>query len=100
MCYILAGIRLKFSRPSIVSAVRKATETRIGLEGLLSRVAGQVHAHATPNEAPLRAEVFSIDQLAQHAKALAASHRIVTRRSSNRLLARLAQNEQLLRAYN
>ena len=74
--------------------------TRIGLEGLLSRVAERVHGDASPDEAPLRAEVFSIEQLVRHAKALAESHQLVTHRSSNRLLARLGQNEQILRAYN
>jgi cellobiose phosphorylase len=80
--------------------VKHASETRIGLEGLLSRVAEQVHGRASPNEAPLRAEVFSIEQLARHAKTLAESHQIVTRRGANRLLARLDENEQILRAYN
>jgi hypothetical protein len=44
--------------------------------------------------------VFSIEQLVRHAAALAESHQLVTHRSSNRLLARLGQNEQILRAYN
>jgi hypothetical protein len=63
-------------------------------------VAERVHGDASPDEAPLRAEVFSIEQLVRHAKALAESHQLVTHRSSNRLLARLGQNEQILRAYN
>jgi cellobiose phosphorylase len=48
----------------------------------------------------LRAELFSVEQLARHAHELAAGHRIVTQRSSNRLLARLAANEQSLHAFN
>ena len=48
----------------------------------------------------MRAELFSVEQLARHAKALAANHRVVTRRGSNRLLARLGQNEDILRAFN
>lgn len=51
-------------------------------------------------EAPLRAELFSVEQLARHAKALAASHQITIRRGSNRLLNRLAQNEEILRSFN
>ena len=51
-------------------------------------------------EPPLRAELFSVEQLARHAKALAANHQVVTRRGSNRLLARLGQNEDILRAFN
>ncbi len=52
------------------------------------------------SEPPLRAELFSVEQLARHARALAADHQIVTQHSSNRLLARLDENEQSLRAYN
>ena len=52
------------------------------------------------SEPPLRAELFSVEQLARQASALAATHEIVTRRGSNQLLARLGQNEEVLRAYN
>ena len=72
----------------------------MGLEALLSRVTKYVQARAVSNEGPLRAEVFSIEQLVQHAKALAENHPFVTHRGSNRLLARLGENEQILRAYN
>src|SRR5580693_1636286 len=51
-------------------------------------------------EPPLRAELFSVEQLARHARALAANHQIVTQRRSSRLLARLEENEQSLRAFN
>ena len=76
------------------------SEEKLGLEGLLSRVAGYVQARPALDEAPLRAEVFSLDQLVQHAKTLAQDHVVVTQRGANRLLARLGENEQLLRAYN
>ena len=49
---------------------------------------------------PLRAELFSVDQLARHAKALAASHQMVTRQGANHLLDQLDQNERILRAFN
>jgi cellobiose phosphorylase len=52
------------------------------------------------NEPPLRAELFSIEQLARHAKSLAAHHQVITRKGSNRLLARLGHNEEILRAFN
>ncbi len=52
------------------------------------------------NDAPLRAELFSVDQLSRHAKALALHHEVVTRQGSNRLLARLDRNEDILRAFN
>jgi len=49
----------------------------------------------------LRAELFSIEQLERHARALAAEHRLVPHRHrSDRLLARLGENEQSLRAFN
>ena len=48
----------------------------------------------------MRAELFSVEQLARHAKALAASHQVVTRHGENRLLARLGQNEDILRTFN
>ena len=55
---------------------------------------------ATPIEPPLRAELFGLEQLARHAKALAAQHQVVTGRGSPSLLVRLNQNEQILRDYN
>jgi len=57
-------------------------------------------ARPSAGEPPLRAELFSVEQLARHAKALAANHQVVARRRSNRLLARLGQNEDILRAFN
>jgi cellobiose phosphorylase len=57
-------------------------------------------AHPGPIEPPLRAELFSAEQLARHARALAAGHRIVPRHCSNRLLDRLDENEEVLRAFN
>jgi hypothetical protein len=52
------------------------------------------------NATPLRSELFSIEQLTRHAKALAQYHRVVTRRGSNSLLDRLGQNEDILRTFN
>ena len=52
------------------------------------------------SEAPLRSELFSVEQLERHARALAAGHQVVTQRSANRLLPRLDANEQSLRAFN
>ena len=63
-------------------------------------MAGNRRSRPGADEAPLRAELFSVEQLARHAKALAASHEVVTRQGSNRLLARLSQNEEILRAFN
>jgi cyclic beta-1,2-glucan synthetase len=63
-------------------------------------VAGHARSHPVAGEPPLRAELFSVEQLARHAKALAAGHQVFTRQGSNRLLARLAQNEDILRTFN
>jgi cyclic beta-1,2-glucan synthetase len=52
------------------------------------------------SDPPLRAELFSVDQLARHAQSLAVDHQIVTQPSANRLLARLNGNELRLRAFN
>src|ERR1039458_4803926 len=63
-------------------------------------MAGNPHPRPLTGEPPLRAELFSVEQLARHAKALAASHQVVTRQGSNSLLARLGQNEDILRTFN
>ena len=55
------------------------------------------HAESDP---PLHAELFSVEQLARHARTLAAGHRVMPQAHANRLLARLDENELALRAYN
>jgi cyclic beta-1,2-glucan synthetase len=59
-------------------------------------------ARGRPNvgEPPLRAELFSVEQLARHARTLAANHRVITRQGSNSLLATLTQNEDILQTFN
>ncbi|CAA6604718.1 putative glycosyltransferase 36 [Rhodospirillaceae bacterium LM-1] len=51
---------------------------------------------STDEEPPLRAELLSADQMEQHGKILAASHRLVSGRTSDQLLSRLAGNESTL----
>ena len=51
-------------------------------------------------EPPLRAELFSVEQLARHAQTLALEHRIAPGSRANGLLARLDENEQGIRAFN
>ncbi|MDB6151911.1 MAG: Cellobiose phosphorylase, partial [Chthoniobacteraceae bacterium] len=63
-------------------------------------VARQTRERLSESDAPLRAELFSVEQLAHHARTLAAEHEIAAQYSSNRLLARLDDNEQILRAFN
>lgn len=48
------------------------------------------------SEAPLRAALYSADQMAQHGKALAAAHRLASGPVADRLLGRLADNENIL----
>ena len=45
---------------------------------------------------PLRSELFSADQLENYGKTLAAKHRVISGRVPNRLLKRLAENEEVL----
>lgn len=47
-------------------------------------------------ELPLRAELFSADQMEQHGKTLASLHRVEFRRSPDLLLERLYKNEEIL----
>ena len=63
-------------------------------------MAGLARPRPGANEPPLRADLFSVQQLARHAKSLAASQTVVTRRGSNWLLSRLGQNEDILRTFN
>ena len=63
-------------------------------------IAGQARPRPVASEPPLRAELFSVEQLARHAKALAAGHQLLTSQGPNRLLARLGQNEEILRTFN
>jgi len=63
--------------------------------------ANQTRARERASEAPLRAELFSGEQLQRHAVALAGQHLIDPKHGSNRLLLRLADNERaLIQAYD
>ena len=48
------------------------------------------------DEQPLRAELFSIEHLERHAKAIAASHQLATGWARDKLLSRLVENERVL----
>src|SRR6185369_17915105 len=50
-------------------------------------------------DAPLRSELFNADQMERHGRGLAATHRLSSSRPSERLLARLAENERRLVEY-
>jgi len=55
---------------------------QIDMQTLPSRFQNWMSGHArsrpSASELPLRAELFSVEQLARHAKALAATHQVVT----------------------
>ena len=46
--------------------------------------------------APLRSDLFSIDQMEQYGKTLAVKHKLIVGRAPNSLLRRLADNEEFL----
>ena len=58
---------------------------------------GNGHAEPVVKEQPLRAELFSVDQLERHAKTLALSHELGTKRSPDKLIPRLNDNARVLR---
>ncbi len=60
----------------------------------------RARARLSEADPPLRAELFGVEQLASHARSLAGKHEIITGRGSSRLLARLDENEENLRAFN
>ncbi|HTF14133.1 MAG TPA: hypothetical protein VK643_05655 [Burkholderiales bacterium] len=78
---------MKLSRDSIGDALRHVA----------ARLHGKGATHqSADDEPPLRAELFSADQMEQHGKTLAGSHRLSAQRAPDQLLARLAENEHVL----
>ncbi|HEX3800185.1 MAG TPA: glucoamylase family protein [Verrucomicrobiae bacterium] len=51
-------------------------------------------------EGPLRAELFTVEQLIHHGKNTAEQHKLGVKEGSNRLLRRLDANEKILQAFN
>ena len=70
--------------------LRKLPHLRTGLRG---DGLAQKYADAEP---PLRSELFSSDQMEQHGKTLAGLHKLGLGRARDRLLTRLAENEDVL----
>lgn len=67
-----------------------------GLIWLKARVDGDGLARMRAGESPLRRELLSVGQLEQHARELAAQHHVALKRGPDRLLPRLADNEEVL----
>jgi len=77
----------------------KAFSTAIS--GVLHRLHARLGGGGSPaqcadEEPPLRSELFSADQMEQHGKSLAASHKLTPTRAIDQLLPRLAANEAVL----
>jgi len=71
------------------------------IPGILTRLWASLHGSDLKQkfacfEPPLRAELFSADQMEQHGKTLAGSHTLSPGHAPDRLLTRLAENEGLL----
>ena len=62
--------------------------------------AGRKTSRGLGSDAPLRAELFNLEQLKQHAQAIAAAHQVISGGGANRLLKRLEHNEKVLRDFN
>jgi len=69
-------------------------EWLVGLAGSHNALLGA--AATSTEEAPLRSELFTADQMAQHGKSLAAQHELTLAHAPDRLLPRLASNEKVL----
>ncbi len=63
-------------------------------------MARQTRSRPRASEPPLRAELFSVEQLARHARSSGSQSSGGHRQGANRLLARLDENEEILRAFN
>ncbi|MGP1676815.1 MAG: GH36-type glycosyl hydrolase domain-containing protein [Burkholderiales bacterium] len=57
---------------------------------------GSARQHHAGDAPPLRAELFNADQMERHGKTLTGSHRLSAQRAPDQLLARLAENENVL----
>lgn len=78
----------------ILNVMRTLSSTRHGWLGTPQRPRPRI------GEPPLRADLFSGEQLARHARNLAATHQFTRHRATSPLLARLNENERILRAFN
>lgn len=74
--------------PQAISALKKNIITPLFSDNLFQKYADE--------KAPLRSELFTLQQLEQHAKALAARHILTKGRPSEKMLKRLGENEGIL----
>jgi cyclic beta-1,2-glucan synthetase len=81
-----------FNLPTLTQKLRPSRRPRLLLEG-------KGGLASPPDDQPIRNELYSVDQLDRHAKALATGHEVSGGRGirgSDRLLGRLSANEELL----
>jgi cyclic beta-1,2-glucan synthetase len=96
VCSRVAAFLIPSSKEA--SRVKASSETIRGhLAGLSGRIrqAGVARQYAG-DERPLRSELFSADQMVQHGKSLATSHKLSSERARDQLLTRLSENERVL----
>ncbi len=75
----------------------RSDSIRNTLRHLAVHFRGMRRKHQNPAEEPLlRAELFSAEEMEQHGSSLASTHRLSAVRQSDQLLARLAENEDIL----
>ena len=85
------------SRPGGISELKASEAAASGLFSLARRFRGfGKQRPLVTEELPLRAELFSADQMELYGGILAASHELATRRGTDQLLARLDENENIL----
>ncbi len=84
--------RKETSRMKMSSTLKRGTFSQLWTR-LVGRDGSQ---NSMDEELPLRAELFSASQMEQHGKVLASMHQLTSGRYQDRLLARLAENEQVL----
>src|SRR5688572_12443664 len=85
------------SKPPSARSTSASLASRRRLIELVRVLRRQAHrSSAAAREPPLRAELFSAEQMEHHGASLAASHRLGERATRNRLLPRLAENEAVL----
>jgi len=77
--------------------MRKVMAKNRAIPAVLHRlgISGSPRQHPE-DEAPLRSELFSADQMEQYGKTLAQTHTTTSQGASDQLLSRLAQNEEVL----
>jgi cyclic beta-1,2-glucan synthetase len=79
--------KLKLSSEAILGSLARLRAS-FRRDGLPQKYAG--------DKPPLRSELFSRDQMEQHGRTLAASHKVSTGHAPDQLLARLSENEDVL----